>query len=251
MGVVIKTSLKFGNIIVRNDRVHGFALASGEEFASRNVLSSCDLQRTLFELLDPKHLGPEFMQAVRNVRYRGVSTKVLLAFDALPAPVAAVAGWWLAPDTRYVERAYDAIKYAQCSQAPVVRLEIPSLMNPALAPQGRHVGVLHIQYTPHGVNDNVVERAINTLDTYLPGFSQKIQAQLTLTPQILEQQFGLRGGCVACGEMQLDQMLFMRPVPQASAYAMPVDGLYMCGPATHPGMGGNGLSGLLAVSEMH
>jgi phytoene dehydrogenase-like protein len=250
MGVVIKTSLKFGNIIVRNDRVHGFALASGEEFASRNVLSSCDLQRTLFELLDPKHLGPEFMQTVRNVRYRGVTTKVLLALDALPMPAAAVGSWWVAPNTRYVERAYDAIKYSECSQAPVVRLEIPSLTNPALAPQGQHVGVLHIQYTPYGVNDNVVERAVKMLDTYLPGFSQKIRAQVILTPQMLEQQFGLRQGCVARGEMQLDQILFMRPVPQASGYAMPVEGLYMCGPATHPGVGGNGLSGLLAVSEM-
>jgi phytoene dehydrogenase-like protein len=210
------------------------------------VLSSLDPHRTLFDLLDPVHLDPEFMQAVNNIRYRGVAAKVLLALDGLPA--GAIAGTHvIAPSIRYVERAYDAVKYRRCSEQPVVELRFPSLTRPGLAPLGKHVGVLHVQFTPYGVGDSIADRAVALVDQHLPGLSSRIVDRAVLGPGDLEARFGLREGALSQGEMMLDQILFMRPVAGASRYAMPVPGLYLCGDSTHPGNGITGMPGLLAA----
>jgi phytoene dehydrogenase-like protein len=245
-GVVIETGASVERLIVRDDRIVGARLASSEEVAAPSVLSSLNPHRTLFELLDPVHLDPEFMQAVNNIRYRGVATKVLLALDGLPSGATA-ATHVIAPSIRYVERAYDAVKYRRCSEQPIVELRFPSLTQSDLAPSGKHVGVLHVQFTPYGVGDSVAERAIALVDQHLPGLSSRIVGRAVLGPGELEARFGLREGALSQGEMMLDQILFMRPVAGASRYAMPVPGLYLCGASTHPGNGITGMSGLLAA----
>jgi phytoene dehydrogenase-like protein len=257
-GVVIETATAVERVVVRNDRIAGAVLASGEDVACSSVISSLNPTRSLFELLDPKYLEVEFIQAVRNIRYRGATTRILLALDALPeAPVSLSSGLLIAPSTRYVEQAYDAVKYGRCSDEPVIELRFPSVTQANLAPRGKHVAVLHVQYTPYALRegnwnqmrDRIADRAIEIVERHLPGLSSCIRERVVLTPPDLEARFGLREGAASQGEMMLDQILFMRPVVGWSHYAMPVPGFYLCGTGTHPGGGITGMSGWLAAKS--
>ncbi len=250
VGVVIETGTAVDKVIVREDRVVGARLAAGEEVACRNVLSSLDPHRSLFELLDPVHLDPHFMQAVNNIRYRGVATKVLVALDSLPPTLTSANAMMIAPSIRYVERAYDAVKYGRSSEEPVVEIRFPSVNRAGLAPSGKHVAVLHVQFTPYASRDSIADRAIALVETHLPGFSSRVKERVAFSPIDLESKFGLREGALSQGEMMLDQILFMRPVAGASRYEMPVPGFYLCGASTHPGGGITGMSGLLAAQSV-
>jgi len=257
--VTIETSTEARQLLVNEDRVTGLRLASGEEIRCHSVVSSLDPRHSLLELLDPVHLDPEFIGAIRNIRYRGVTSIVLLALDGLPefpGIVTAPAGAILfAPSVRHVERAFDASKYGRSSEEPVVELRFPSLMQANLAPAGRQVATLRVQYTPYRLRDGdwnttgdaMADGAIALVERHVPGFATRITHRDVLTPVDIEARFGLREGAVSRGELALDQMLFMRPVASASRYAMPVPGLYLCGAGTHPGRGIPGLSGLHAA----
>jgi len=250
-GVVIETNTAVERAIVRNDRIGGVRLRSGEEVTCRHVVSSLDPTRSLFELLDPAYLEVEFIQAVRHIRYRGVTTRILLALDGLPAgPVSLSGGLIVAPSIRYVEQAYDAIKYGRCSDEPIIELRFPSVTQPNLAPAGKHVATMHVQFTPYGSKELIADRAIALVERYLPGFASCIRERVVLTPRDLEAEFGLREGAISQGEMMLDQILFMRPVAGWSHYSMPIPGFYLCGAGTHPGAGITGMSGWLAAKAV-
>lgn len=260
-GAVIETGVAIERLLVKDERIAGVRTGAGEEIGSSIVISSLDPWRSLLELLGPEHLDTEFIDAVRNIRFRGVSSRLLLALDGLP-PLPEVAGgpagaWLIAPSLRYVERAADAAKYGRCAAEPMIKLRIPSLWQPELAPPGRQVAVLHIQYTPYALResdwslarDAVADTALACVERHLPGFTARVRARVLLAPPDLESRFGLREGAISQGEMMLDQLLFMRPVPGCSRYATPVPGLYLCGAGTHPGYGLAGQSGLLAAKK--
>jgi phytoene dehydrogenase-like protein len=257
--VTIEVKAEVRRLLVDNDRVAGVQLASGEEITCSRVVSSLDPHRSLLELLDPVHLDPEFIAAVRNIRYRGVTSIVMLGLDDLPAipglatlPSGSIL---IAPNVRYVEQAFDNSKYGRCSGEPVIELRFPSVTQFNLAPMGRHVAVLRVQYTPYRLRDGdwttmrdaVAKRAIAIVERHVPGLAARVRHCVVLTPVDLEARFGLREGASSRGELALDQMLFMRPVPGASCYAMPMTGLFLCGAGTHPGYGMTGLSGLHAA----
>jgi phytoene dehydrogenase-like protein len=258
-GVTIETGAEVQELRVDGDGIAGVRLASGEEIRCVRVVSSLDPRHSLLELLDPVHLDPELIAAVRNIRYRGVTSFVLLALDGLPAipglGSTPSASMFIAPVIRRVERAFDAGKYGLCSDEPVVELRFPSIAQSNLAPTGRHVAVLRVQYTPYRLRDGdwktmrdpLAERAIALVESHVPGLAGRIRHRTVLAPADLEARFGLREGASSRGELALDQMLFMRPVAGASCYAMPVAGLFLCGAGTHPGHGMTGLSGLLAA----
>jgi len=258
-GALIETGAEVRRILVREDRIAGVALASGEEIACRDVVSGAGVGRTLLELVDTAHLDTEFIDAVRNIRHRGVTSFVLLGLNGLPA-IPGLAGppagsFWLAPSVRHVERAHDDAKYGRCSEEPVIELRFPSVTQPNLAPPGMHVAMLRVQYTPwrlregdwQSARDAMAARALVAVERQLPGFGARIAHQSVLAPPDLEARFGLPEGAVSRGEVALDQLLFMRPVAGAGRHAMPVPGLYLCGAGTHPGPGLTGLSGLLAA----
>ena len=187
-----------------------------------------------------------------------MTTKILLALDALPdsVAVATAAGTMLiAPSIRYVERAFDATKYGRCSSEPFVMIHFPSAVHAGLAPPGKHVAVLHVQYTPYRLRegewgelrDTVAEGALRVVEAHLPGFTSRVRERMVLSPVDLESRFGLREGAVSRGELALDQLLFMRPVPDLAGHAAPVAGLHLCGAGTHPGPGIVGASGRMAA----
>lgn len=260
-GVELRCGVSVAAISVRGDRVGGAILADGTEIPCRDVVSSLDPAKTLLELLDPVHLDPEFIHAVKQIRYRGVTTKLLCAMDELPSLPEGCrpdGAFLIAPSVGYVERAYDASKYGRCSDDPVIEIRWPTVTQPGLAPAGKHVAVVSVQYTPYRLREArwpeqasiVADRVFAVIDRYLPGFSSRVMARTALSPADLESRFGLREGAVFQGEMMLDQILFMRPVAGWSRSATPMPGLYLCGASTHPGGGVTGMSGWLAAQAV-
>ncbi len=262
VGVEIKTGAGVKQVLMAADRVSGVLLDSGDQIPCRDVVSSLDPYQSLLGLVDPVHLDPDIIRAVRNIRFRGVVSKVMVALDGLP-PLpggAAVPGAIsISPSVRYLERAFDATKYGQRSEAPYVEVRFPSAGHPDLAPAGKHVAVLHVQYTPYRLRagswgaaekSSLGDLAVATVDQVVPGFAARVLYRTVLAPPDIEAEFGLREGAINQGEMTLDQILFMRPIAGWSRYATPVPGLFLCGSGTHPGGGVTGASGWLAAQAV-
>jgi phytoene dehydrogenase-like protein len=263
-GVEIRTDAPVVSILTRGDRVSGVVLASGEEVAAGEVVSSLGPKRTLLEMVDPVQLDPDFIVQVQNIRYRPTRSVVLLALGRLPelpgsGDGRALAGSFvIAPTLDYMERAYDATKYGGTSEEPWLDIRIPSLAQVGLAPGDEHVMVIQAQYTPYWLRgtswererERFGDRVVAIAGRHLEGLADRVRHRVVLTPPDVEARFGLDGGSSTQGEMMLDQILFMRPVPGWSRYAMPVPGLFLCGPGTHPGPGATGASGWLAAQAV-
>jgi phytoene dehydrogenase-like protein len=251
-GVEIRTKAGVAKIIVKGGRATGVALTSGEEIHASVVSSSVDPHLTFEKFLEPNELPGDFLEEVKRYKFRGSSGKVNLALDALPefkslpGDGAHLRGALsISPSVEYMERAYDDAKYGHFSRRPYVDMVIPSLTDPSVAPPGKHVLSCFVQYAPYKLaqgtwdeqreafGDNVIE----TLSKYMPNLKKIIIGRQVLTPLDLEREFGLTQGNIFQGELSLEQLFFLRPVPGWAYYRTPVDGLYMCGSATHPGGG--------------
>lgn len=265
-GVEVRAATDVVRVLVKDDRASGVVLASGEEIAAPTVLSSADPARTLLGLVDPVWLDPEFLLAVRNIKFRGSSALVSYALDGLPefagledAPTVLTGLLSLSTSLEELERAADAAKYGRSSARPHVEVQLQSLRWPALAPSGKHVMVARAQWAPYALREGpwdaarrseLGDRITAAIAERAPGFAGLIRHQEVLTPADLEQRYGCTEGATTQGEMTLDQILFMRPVPGASRYATPLDGLYLCGAGSHPGPGVPGAPGWLAAKRV-
>lgn len=264
-GAEIRTGTAVQRIRLAAGRANGVVLANGDELAAGAVLSSSDVQTTLLELCDPTALDPEIVRAVQNVRYRGPMARVHLAVDELPRfrgiEAAELLGGALAlaPGIEHLERAYDEVKYGRISPAPMLEVAIPTLSDPSRAPAATHVLSVTVQYVPHELReaewtaerrDALGELVIDVLGEHAPGIRETIVSRCVLSPTELESCHGLREGSPDQGEMALDQLLFMRPLPGWVRYRMPIAGVWMCGPGTHPGGRIAGASGRLAAREI-
>ncbi|MFZ3217121.1 MAG: NAD(P)/FAD-dependent oxidoreductase [Candidatus Acidiferrales bacterium] len=267
-GAEIRTGAEVAQILVKHGTVTGVALASGEEIAAKAVISGADPRRTLLGLLDPVHLPPSFVVKMLNFRSNGVAAKVNVALDGLPSFTAlkrscdgnaALAGRiQIGPGIDYLERAFDDSKYGEFSRAPYLDISIPSILDSSLAPAGKHVMSIYMQFAPYNLKtggweqqrDALRDTVIATLAEYAPDFPAKILAAQTLTPVDIEATYGLTGGHPFQGELALDQIFTMRPLLGWARYATPVRGLYLCGNGTHPGNGVTGASGRNAAREI-
>jgi phytoene dehydrogenase-like protein len=267
-GAEVRTGVEVARLAVQGGRVTGVVLRSGDEVAARRVVSGADPRRTFLDLCDPARLEPEFVRAVRNVRYRGAWAKVNLALGTLPTFTAlrgdgsetSLRGTIsISPSLTYLERAYDDAKYGRVSERPLLEIRIPSLADPTLAPAGRHVMSIEVQYVPYHLRDGgwddsarnaLGDRVLETLAAYAPDLPGAVLHRQVLTPRDLESVFSLTEGHAYHGELTLDQILFMRPVAGWSRYRTPVRDLYLCGAGTHPGGGIAGGSGANAVREI-
>jgi phytoene dehydrogenase-like protein len=261
LGVEIRTKAPVDKIIIKNGRVAGVALQSGEEILANVVSSSVDPHLTFDKFIDAKELPSDFLDSVRRYKFRGSSGKVNIAlsalpnFKALPGAGAHLRGAVsISPGMEYMERAYDDAKYGHYSQRPYIDMVIPSLTDPSVAPPGKHVLSCFVQYAPYklveGTWDDHREafcnNVIDTIAQHAPNIKDIIIDKQVLTPLDLEREFGLTQGNIFQGELSLEQLFFLRPVPGWAYYKTPVDNLFMCGSATHPGGGIMGANGRIA-----
>lgn len=260
-GAEIRTNAAVAKVLVRSGRSYGVALEGGEEIETALVASNLDPKVTFLRLVEERDLPGEFAAAIRNFRIEGTSCKINLALSGLPDFKAYPgtpgpqhrATMHICPDIEYVERAWDDAKYGRPSRRPLLELTIPTTYDPTLAPPGKHIMGIFLQYAPYTLSEGTwdelrepfADRVIDLIAEYAPNIGSIVERRQVLTPLDLERRFGITGGNIFHGEMSLDQMFVMRPTAGWARYRTPVKGLYLCGSGAHPGggvMGGPGFN---------
>jgi phytoene dehydrogenase-like protein len=264
-GAEIQTGAEVIEIRVKDGSATGLLLSTGQEINAKAVISNADPKRTLLKLTDPVHLSPDFVQKLQHYRGNGTVAKVNLALSALPNFTALNNGDGSALKGRihigyeidYLERAFDESKYGQFSKQPYLEATIPSLTDPTLAPDGKHVMSIYMQYAPYKLKGNwedqrklLGQTVVQTLAQYAPDLPEKILTHQIITPLDLEEVYGLTGGQIFHGDLALDQFFTMRPLLDWARYKTPIKNLYLCGSGTHPGAGLTGGSGANAAREI-
>jgi phytoene dehydrogenase-like protein len=253
-GVEIRTEAAVEHILIERGRAAGVVLANGDELRARRVVSGVDPHRTFLGLVGERHLESDFASQIRRFKMRGSSGKVNLALDSLPE-FACLPGdgvhlrgdITIAPSVDYLEQAYDDAKYGRFSRHPFMDIVIPSLTDPSVAPPGKHVMSIFVQYAPYHLAEGAEEwprqreafgdAVIGTLAEYLPGLEKRILHRQVLTPWDLERTYGLTEGNIFHGELSLEQLAFQRPTAGWARYKTPVRDLWLCASGAHPGGG--------------
>ncbi|MHC4994290.1 MAG: phytoene desaturase family protein [Planctomycetota bacterium] len=261
-GVEIRTGVEVTEILVEDEQACGVATTEGE-FRAKSVASNIDVNHTLVRLLDEKHLPDGVLEQANRIDYSSASGKINLALDGLPDfgvdPALLNGTIHTTPSMAYIEKAYREALDGNYSSEPVLEMTIPSNVDDTIAPPGKHIMSIFVQYAPYqlsggrnwdDVKDDWVETCLNTLERFAPGIRQKILFTHALTPLDLERTYGLTGGNIMQGAMHLHQLGPFRPLPGWSDHRMPVKGLYLCGAASHPGGGVMGACGRNAARVM-
>jgi phytoene dehydrogenase-like protein len=264
-GVEIRTGAEITEIRVQNGTATGVLLSTGEEIHAKAVISNADPKRTLLKLTDPVHLSPDFVQKLQHYRGNGTVAKVNLALSGLPKFSALPNGdssalrgrIHIGNEIDYLERAFDESKYGNFSPQPYLEATIPSLTDPTIAPEGKHVMSVYMQYAPYTLKGDweqqrkaLGQTVVQTLAQYAPNLPEMILTHQIITPLDLEEKYGLTGGQIFHGELALDQFFTMRPLLDWARYRTPIENLYLCGSGTHPGVGLTGGSGANAAREI-
>ncbi len=267
LGAEIRLEAPVARILTIDGRTTGVVLESGEELRATSVLSSLDSRRTFIDLLEPGTLDPAFEEEVRRFKFRGSSGKVNLAVDRLP-DFAALPGEGehlrgaisFSPSIDEMETAYDDAKYGRFSRKPYIDMIIPTLVDPTMAPPGKHVIICFVKYAPYklapelGTWDDQREAfgdaVIDRIAEFAPNIRDSILYRNVQTPLDIERTTGLTEGNIFQGELSLEQLFFNRPVPGFARFRTPIRDLWLCGSATHPGGGIMGANGRIAALEL-
>jgi phytoene dehydrogenase-like protein len=266
-GTEIRTNSPVARIITRDGEAAGVALADGTEFHAPVVASCADANVTFLKLMDPKDLPPEFVAEVKRIDYSSATVKINVALNEPPQfkclPGTGVGPqhhgtMHICPDMDYIERAYDDAKYGRWARDPMLECTMATALDDALAPPGKHILSMFIQYAPYHLKDaswdterdKFADRCFDVLNEYAPNFKSSVIARQVLAPPDMERIYGLTGGNIMQGTMSLSSMFSMRPVAGYANYRTPIRGLYMCGAATHPGGGVMGACGRNAAREI-
>jgi phytoene dehydrogenase-like protein len=265
LGAEIRVNAGAAQVIVRGGRAAGVVLESGEELYAGAVLSAADPKRTFLQFVEARHLPERFLNSIRNFRVRGSSAKVNMALSELPQ-FSALPGEGplhrgaisISPSIEYIERAYDDAKYGHVSRRPYIDIIIPSMIDPDMAPAGRHVMSCFVQYAPYDVEggwDNTKREAlgetvVSTIERYAPNIRGAITGMQVLTPKDIESIAGITGGNIFHGELLLHQIFFLRPAAEWADFRTPLRGYYFGAAGAHPGGGVMGAPGMLAAKEM-
>jgi phytoene dehydrogenase-like protein len=264
-GAEIRSSAEVIEVRVKDGAATSVVLSTGDEISAKAIISNADPKRTLLKLVDPTHLTPDFVMKLQHYRTPGTVAKVNLALSGLPKFPAlnestdALSGRiHIGPEIDYLERAFDESKYGNFSRQPYLEIAIPSLTDPSLAPPGKHVMSIYVQYAPFKLKNSdwesqrvaLGDTVVKTIAQYAPNLPELILTHQIITPQDLEDIYGLTGGHIFHGELALDQFFTMRPLLDWARYRTPIQNLYLCGSGTHPGAGLTGGSGANAAREI-
>ncbi len=265
-GGELRTEAGIERILVRNGKVTGVALETGEEIEAGVVVSAMDVKQTFLDCMNASDLPDAFVDRVRHFKIRGSSGKLNIALDGLPEfPAIPKDSSLYYSDMHFVdsmqrmERAYDDWKNGTWSKDPYVDVVIPTLVDPTMAPPGKHFMSCFVQYCPHKLEGRdwteperqaFAQTVIDQIANYSPNFKDLILNVEIRTPQDIEEQIGITEGNIFHGELTMDQLLFNRPVPGYAQYRAPVGGLYLCGSSTHPGGGVMAAPGANAAREI-
>ncbi len=256
-GAEILTGVSVERILVSNYRASGVALSNGQEVRCQAIASGADPRHTLLELVGAPNLELRVMRRVRNIRFRGSTAKINLALDRIPEfngvqDISELTGRILiSPSTDYLERAYDDAKFRIWSRAPYLDMSIPTILDDTRAPVGKHVLSATVRYAPYQLEDSdwqsereaFGDHVVAAIGQYAPDLPKSILHRQVITPLDYEREYGLPEGSIYHGQMALDQLLIMRPIPGYGRYRSPVEGLYFCGAGAHPGGGVTGIPG--------
>jgi phytoene dehydrogenase-like protein len=266
-GAEIRTEAPVEQIRIKEGRAAGVVVKGGYEIKSRTVISAADTHQTFFKMVGEQHLDNDFVMQLKRFKYRGSSAKVNLAVDRLPE-FSCKPGEGphlrgditIAPGVDYLEKAYDDAKYGNFSKKPFLDIVIPSLTDPTVAPPGKHVISIFVQYAPYHLKEGAAQwpenrealgdTVIDTLAEYCPNLKDSILHRQVVTPWDLEQDVGLTEGNIFQGELSLEQLGPFRPVAGWSRYRTPVNNLWMCGSCVHPGGGIMGAPGEMAAKTL-
>jgi phytoene dehydrogenase-like protein len=265
-GVEIRTEAPVARIETRDGRARGVVLEDGTEIRARVVLSNADPKRTFLGLVDEKALPEEFVADVRAIPMNGPAAKVNMALAEEPKVTAmpADAGpgrramFTLVPSLEFAQRSAEAARRGDIPDELWVDCVVPSNVDRSLAPPGTHVMTCFVQFVPYRLRrgtwderrEELGDRVVRTIAEYAPNVSGAITARQVLTPLDLERTYGLTEGNISHGDLALDRLFFMRPVPGWSRYRTPIEGLYLCGVGTHPGGGVTGAPGSNAAHRV-
>ena len=268
LGADIRCEAEVARILVQDGRAAGVALASGDEYHAPIVASNADANVTFLQLLERSVLPEPFVTDVERISYASASLKINVALDELPN-FSAVPGTeagpqhrgtiHLVPDQDFIERAFDDAKYGRPSADPVIECQLPSVVDPTVAPEGKHLMSMFVQYAPYELRDGnwddqkrdaFADRCFDLINDYAPNFKSAVSDRQVLAPPDLERIFNLTGGNIFQGAMTPGQLFAFRPVPGYARYRTPIRGLYLCGSAAHPGGGVMGTPGLNAAREI-
>ncbi len=265
-GAIIRTSSPVAQIDIRHGRARGVVLEDGTEIRGRIVVSNADPRRTFLGMVPASAVPGDFLQAIRNIKMDGPCAKVNMVlaeeprFTGTPSQATPLERtfYTLVPSLEFAERCYDIAKFGEIPEELWVDCVVSSNADHSLAPEGRHILTCFVQYVPyhlrHGCWDEKREllgdRVVKKIAEYAPNVPNAIVARQVLTPLDLERTYGLTEGNIFHGDLRLEQLFFMRPVPGWSQYRTPIDGLYLCGAGTHPGGGVTGAPGHNAAQQV-
>ncbi len=228
------------------------------------LASNADAHITFEKLMSPSQLPDDFAAAVKRIGYESATLKINVALSELPnfkACPGTEAGpqhrgtIHICPDLDTIERGFDDAKYGRPSEVPILECTIPSVVDETVAPPGKHIMSMFIQYAPYRlweghwdqVGEKFADRCFDLLNEYAPNFKQSVINRQILTPLDLERTFSLTGGNIFQGAMTPHQLFSFRPVPGFADHRTPIRGLYLCGAAAHPGGGVMGAAGMNAA----
>ena len=250
-GVAIRPGAGVARVMVDGDRATGVVLDTGEEIAAPLIVSAISPKATLLNLVGPRALDTGLVTRIRHQKARGGAAKMHLALSALPDFRGAdlKTRLVLAPSENHVERAFNPVKYGEAPDAPVMEVLLPSAHEAGHAPAGQHLLTAVVQYAPHNPTEREAARAtmlkssLAMLEAHAPGIGGLIPHAELLMPYDIEAIWGLPGGNWHAGELSIEQMLFLRPLPGLSQYQTPVQGLWLASAGCHPGGGVSGTPG--------
>ncbi len=257
-GVTLRAGARVERILIEDDKACGIILSTGEEIRAGLVVSAIGPKSTFLDLVGSRHLDTGFVRRATNIRSRGGAAKLHLALKGAPDFRGADLATRLviAPDIAAVENAFNATKYGQVPERPVMEIMLPKAHERETG-EGDYLLSAIVQFAPHAPHSGLEEarrqmlsNTLGVLETYAPGIGGLITQSELLMPQDIEARYGMAGGNWHHAELSVEQMLFMRPFAEVAQYATPIAGLWLAGAGSHPGGGVSGAAGWNAAERI-